>query len=145
MVNPPSITFPNAVITFQAGSVSIVLPNALMAAIAQLDLKVDSLISQGSLIVKNQAQNIGVIMSAFDDLEKKMADLEDAETVVEATLDAVHQELVDMLTSGATPVRVQALADRIDQLKVKAMAAAARDPDPAATPPAEPPPDQPPP
>lgn len=84
-------------------------------------------------------------MSAFDDLEKKMADLEDAETVVEATLDAVHQELVDMLTSGATPVRVQALADRIDQLKVKAMAAAARDPDPAATPPAEPPPDQPPP
>lgn len=145
MVDTPSVTFPNAVITFQAHSVSIVIPDALANAIAQLDSKVNSLVSQGSLIMENQTHNIGVIMTAFDDLEKKMADLEDAETVVEATLDAVHQELVDMLTSGATPVRVQALADRIDQLKAKAMAAAARDPDPAATPPAGTPPDQPPP
>jgi hypothetical protein len=144
----PMITFPNATITFQAGSVSIVLPDTVASALSSLDSKVDSLVSQGSLIVANQTHNIGVIMAGFDDLEQKMSALEDKESVLEATFDAVHQELVDMLTAGVTPIRVQALADRMDQLKVKMLDAAARDAAPASatpTPPDQPPVDQPPP
>lgn len=135
------ITFPNATITFQTGSVSIVLPDTVASALSDLDSKVGSLVSQGSLIVANQSSNLGVIMAGFDDLEQKMSDLEDKESVLEATFDAVHQELVDMLTAGVTPVRVQALADRMDQLKAKMVDAAARD----ATEPSPPPPDQTPP
>jgi hypothetical protein len=125
-----------------------VLPDTVASALSSLDSKVDSLVSQGSLIVANQTHNIGVIMAGFDDLEQKMSDLEDKESVLEATFDAVHQELVDMLTAGVTPIRVQALADRMDQLKVKMLDAAARDAAPASatpTPPDQPPADQPPP
>lgn len=144
----PMITFPNAAITFQAGSVSIVLPDTVASTLSDLDSKVGSLVSQGSLIVANQTHNIGVIMTAFDVLEQKMSDLEDKESVLEAAFDAVHQELIDMLTTGVTPVRVQALADRVDQLKAKMVDAAARDsaePSPPDEPPSagEPPTDPP--
>jgi len=44
----------------------------------------------------------------------------------------------DIISTGATPQRLQALADRLDADKQKLMDAAARDPDPNAAPPPAP-------
>ncbi len=68
-------------------------------------------------------------------LETKLTAAENAADVADALLATIHQELVDILATGATPARIQAMADRVEADTAKWLAAAAANPDPALPPP----------
>jgi hypothetical protein len=72
------------------------------------------------------------IMAAFDDLQTKLTSMEGKQDMVVTLLGTIHQELVGIITTGVTPEKVQALADRIDADTQKLADAAAANPDPAA-------------
>jgi hypothetical protein len=75
-----------------------------------------------------------IIMAAFDDLQTKLTSMEGKQDMVVALLGTIHQELVDILATGVTPEKVQALADRIDADTQKLADAAAANPDPTPPP-----------
>ncbi len=102
----------------------------IMMTLARLETKLDLLMQKEDLSLANE----GMIMSAMDDLETKLTAAETAADVADALLSTIHQELVDILATGATPARIQALADRVDADTAKYVAAAAANPDPNAPP-----------
>jgi hypothetical protein len=74
-------------------------------------------------------------MAAFDDLETKLTAAETRGDTAATLLATIHQELMDVLAAGATPARIQALADRVDADAARWQAAADANPDPNAPPP----------
>lgn len=71
------------------------------------------------------------IMAQFDDVEAELQKETDAGKQMALALATIHQELVDILASGATPQRIQALADKLKANEDAWVAAVQANPDPA--------------
>ncbi len=128
------LTISNA--TFETGSVSIsfVLPDLdpIVAAIADLGAKIDSLTTQENLILSNQTSIGDKVMALVDDLEAKVTSVQGTEASVVTLLHSIHDELV---AANANNPRVQAVIDMLSQGQQKMVDAVTANPDPGAAPP----------